>query len=126
MLFGLFGSAQSDSDNLGAGIGQGFHDAIDSNVEAERLGYYSTFLVEHHFTGWGQVSSTLNLLTWLAARTKTLRVGTATTAAVAQPRAARRAGCDNRTAVRLPAGFGRGQGLPTCRVQRFQHSHRRI
>ena len=78
MIFGLFGSAQSDSDNLGTGIGQGFHDFIDFNVEAERLGYYSAFLVEHHFTGWGQVSSTLNLLTWLAARTKTLRVGTAT------------------------------------------------
>ena len=78
MLFGLFGSAQSDSASLGAGIGQGFHDYIDFNIEAERLGYYSSFLVEHHFTGWGQVSSTLNLLTWLAASTKTLRVGTAT------------------------------------------------
>ena len=47
MIFGLFGSAQSDSDNLGTGIGQGFHDFIDFNVEAERLGYYSAFLVEH-------------------------------------------------------------------------------
>lgn len=79
MRFGLFGSAQSDSANLGAGIGQGFHDFIDFNVEAEQLGYYSTFCVEHHFTGWGQVSSTLTLLTWLAARTKSLRIGTATT-----------------------------------------------
>ncbi|MCR4466216.1 LLM class flavin-dependent oxidoreductase [Burkholderia sp. SCN-KJ] len=78
MLFGLFGSAQANSSTLGAGIGQGFHDYIDFNVEAEKLGFYSTFLVEHHFTGWGQVSSTLNLLTWLAARTTTLRVGTAT------------------------------------------------
>ena len=78
MLFGLFGSAQANSETLGAGIGQGFHDYIDFNEEAERLGYYSTFLVEHHFTGWGQVSSTLNLLTWLAARTTRLRLGTAT------------------------------------------------
>jgi alkanesulfonate monooxygenase SsuD/methylene tetrahydromethanopterin reductase-like flavin-dependent oxidoreductase (luciferase family) len=62
---------------LGAGLGQGFHDYIDYNVEAEALGYYSTFLVEHHFTGWSQISATLNLLTWLAARTKTLRIGTA-------------------------------------------------
>jgi alkanesulfonate monooxygenase SsuD/methylene tetrahydromethanopterin reductase-like flavin-dependent oxidoreductase (luciferase family) len=77
MRFGLFGSAQSSAENLGAGIGQGFHDYIDYNVEAEALGYYSTFLVEHHFTGWSQISATLNLLTWLAARTKTLRVGTA-------------------------------------------------
>jgi hypothetical protein len=32
-------------------------------------------LVEHHFTGWNQVSATLTLLTWLAARTTTLRLG---------------------------------------------------
>jgi alkanesulfonate monooxygenase SsuD/methylene tetrahydromethanopterin reductase-like flavin-dependent oxidoreductase (luciferase family) len=75
--FGLFGSAQSSAANLGSGLGQGFHDYIDYNVEAEALGYYSTFLVEHHFTGWSQISATLNLLTWLAARTTTLRIGTA-------------------------------------------------
>jgi alkanesulfonate monooxygenase SsuD/methylene tetrahydromethanopterin reductase-like flavin-dependent oxidoreductase (luciferase family) len=34
-------------------------------------------VVEHHFTGFGQVSASLTLLTWLAARTKTLRLGTA-------------------------------------------------
>ena len=77
MRFGLFGGAQTNSATLGAGLGQGFHDFVDFNVEAEALGYQSTFCVEHHFTGWGQISATLNLLTWLAARTKTLRVGTA-------------------------------------------------
>ena len=77
MRFGLFGSAQANGSDLGAGVGQGFHDYIDFNVEAESLGYYSTFLVEHHFTGWSQVSATLSLLTYLAARTKTLRLGTA-------------------------------------------------
>src|SRR3984957_12922852 len=77
LRFGLFAAAQSSAESLGAGVGQGFHNYIDYNVEAEALGYYSTFLVEHHFTGWSQVSATLNLLTWLAARTKTLRVGTA-------------------------------------------------
>src|ERR1700722_15575320 len=77
MRFGLFGSAQSSAENLGAGIGQGFHDYIDYNVEAEALGYYSTFLVEHHFTGWSQISATLHLLTWLAARTKPLGGGPA-------------------------------------------------
>jgi alkanesulfonate monooxygenase SsuD/methylene tetrahydromethanopterin reductase-like flavin-dependent oxidoreductase (luciferase family) len=77
MQFGLFGSAQADTNSLGAGIGQGFHDYIDYNVEAEALGFHSTFLVEHHFTGWAQVSATLTLLTWLASRTKTLRLGTA-------------------------------------------------
>jgi alkanesulfonate monooxygenase SsuD/methylene tetrahydromethanopterin reductase-like flavin-dependent oxidoreductase (luciferase family) len=77
MRFGLFGSAQANGTTLEAGVGQGFHDYIDYNIEAEALGYQSTFLVEHHFTGWSQVSATLNLLTWLAAKTSTIRIGTA-------------------------------------------------
>ena len=77
MRFGLFGGAQVTGGNPGAESGQGFRDYIEFNIEAESLGYHSAFLVEHHFTGWGQVSATLNLLTWLAARTRTLRVGTA-------------------------------------------------
>ena len=77
MRVGIFGGAQANSPRLGALMGQGFHDFIDFNVEAEALGYHSTFLVEHHFTGWHQVSATLTLLTWLAARTRTLRLGTA-------------------------------------------------
>ena len=76
MQFGIFGGAQADRPGGGA-MGQGFHDFIDFNVEAEALGYRSTFLVEHHFSGWNQVSSTLTLLTWLAARTSTLRLGSA-------------------------------------------------
>ena len=77
MIFGLFGGAQANSSSMSAGAGQGFHDYIEFNIEADALGYHSTFCVEHHFTGWTQISATLNLLTWLAARTKTLRVGTA-------------------------------------------------
>src|SRR3979411_2533128 len=77
MRVGLFGAAQTGSPRPGAPMGQGFHDFIDLNVEAEALGYHGTFLVEHHFSGWNQVSATLTLLTWLAARTTTLRLGTA-------------------------------------------------
>ncbi|HEY3847198.1 MAG TPA: LLM class flavin-dependent oxidoreductase [Acetobacteraceae bacterium] len=75
MRFGLFGSAEANAP--GGGPCDGFDDYIAYNVEAEALGYNSTFLVEHHFTGWSQISATLNLLTWLAAKTTTLRVGTA-------------------------------------------------
>ena len=77
MRFGLFCSAQANSNMLGPETGQGFRDYLDYNVEAEALGYHSTFSVEHHFTGWNQVSSTLMLLMALAMRTKTLRLGTA-------------------------------------------------
>src|SRR5579872_6236645 len=77
MRFGIFGGAQVQSALPDAVLGQGFHDFIDFNVEAEALGYYCTFIVEHHFTGWNQVSAPLTLLTWLAARTRTIRLGTA-------------------------------------------------
>ena len=77
MKFGLFGSAQAQRGGADLDSGPGFRDFIDYNVEAEQLGYASTFVVEHHFTGFGQVSATLNLLTWVAARTSTLRLGTA-------------------------------------------------
>jgi alkanesulfonate monooxygenase SsuD/methylene tetrahydromethanopterin reductase-like flavin-dependent oxidoreductase (luciferase family) len=77
MKFGLFGSAQAQRGGSDLDSGQGFRDFIDYSVEAEALGYASSFVVEHHFTGFGQVSASLNLLTWVAARTKTLRLGTA-------------------------------------------------
>jgi alkanesulfonate monooxygenase SsuD/methylene tetrahydromethanopterin reductase-like flavin-dependent oxidoreductase (luciferase family) len=77
MQFGLFGSAQAKRGGPNDDSGAGFREFVERNVEAEALGYHSTFLVEHHFTGFGQVSATLNLLTWIGARTKTLRLGTA-------------------------------------------------
>jgi alkanesulfonate monooxygenase SsuD/methylene tetrahydromethanopterin reductase-like flavin-dependent oxidoreductase (luciferase family) len=77
MQFGLFTSAQANSGDLPPETGQGFRDWLDFNVEAEALGFKASFLVEHHFTGWNQVSSTLMLLMALAMRTKTLRLGSA-------------------------------------------------
>jgi alkanesulfonate monooxygenase SsuD/methylene tetrahydromethanopterin reductase-like flavin-dependent oxidoreductase (luciferase family) len=74
MRFGLLCSAQSTRDTA-AGPSQGLHDWVEFNEEAERLGFHSTFLVEHHFTGWGQVSATLTMLACLAMRTTTLRLG---------------------------------------------------
>jgi alkanesulfonate monooxygenase SsuD/methylene tetrahydromethanopterin reductase-like flavin-dependent oxidoreductase (luciferase family) len=76
MQFGIFGSAQANSSDLGPETGQGFRDYLDYAVEAEALGFRSSFLVEHHFTGWNQVSATLMLQTALAMRTTTLRLGT--------------------------------------------------
>src|SRR5947208_12108954 len=77
MKFGIFGSAQAKRGGPDTDSGAGFRDFVELNVEAEALGFVSTFLVEHHFTGFGQVSATLNLLTWVGARTTTLRLGTA-------------------------------------------------
>src|SRR5262249_23732021 len=77
MRFGLFGSATARHEAPDVDSGQGYRQFIEYNIEAEALGYHSTFLVEHHFTGFGQVSASLSLLTWVAAKTSTLRVGTA-------------------------------------------------
>lgn len=77
MRFGIFGSAQAKRGGPDVDSGAGFREFVDDNVEAEALGYVSSFVVEHHFTGFGQISATLNLLTWVGARTTTLRLGTA-------------------------------------------------
>ena len=77
MLFGLFGSAQAQRGGPDVDSGQGFREYVEFAVEAETLGYNSIFVVEHHFTGFGQISASLTLLTWVAAKTKSLRVGTA-------------------------------------------------
>jgi alkanesulfonate monooxygenase SsuD/methylene tetrahydromethanopterin reductase-like flavin-dependent oxidoreductase (luciferase family) len=77
MRFGLFGSAAARRGSGEFDSSEGYRDFIEYNVEAEALGFHSTFVVEHHFTGFGQVSATINLLTWLGARTRWLRLGTA-------------------------------------------------
>ncbi len=55
------------------------HQVIDYVVKAEKLGFVSTFLTEHHFTGLPQIPCSMMVLANLAARTKTLRLGTAVT-----------------------------------------------
>jgi alkanesulfonate monooxygenase SsuD/methylene tetrahydromethanopterin reductase-like flavin-dependent oxidoreductase (luciferase family) len=77
MRFGLFCSPKADRPGFGPETGQGFFEYLDFNVEAETLGFHSSFSVEHHFSGWNQVSATLMLLAALAMRTTTLRLGTA-------------------------------------------------
>jgi alkanesulfonate monooxygenase SsuD/methylene tetrahydromethanopterin reductase-like flavin-dependent oxidoreductase (luciferase family) len=75
MRFGLFGGAQARRGDVDPS--RGFRDYVDTCVEAEALGFASSFLVEHHFSGTGQLSASLDLLAWVAARTTTLRLGTA-------------------------------------------------
>jgi alkanesulfonate monooxygenase SsuD/methylene tetrahydromethanopterin reductase-like flavin-dependent oxidoreductase (luciferase family) len=76
MKFGLFGGAKSKGEGV-AGDSLGYRQYIDYVLAADRLGFHSVFVVEHHFTGVGQVSASLNLLTYLAARTERIRLGTA-------------------------------------------------
>ena len=77
MKFGLFGSAKLSKNHNDLDSPLNYNEWIDYNIEAEKLGYVSTFTVEHHFTGLGQVSASLNLLTYLAAKTSKIKLGTA-------------------------------------------------
>jgi alkanesulfonate monooxygenase SsuD/methylene tetrahydromethanopterin reductase-like flavin-dependent oxidoreductase (luciferase family) len=76
MKFGLFGGAKSAGEGA-AGDSLGYRKYIDYVLAAEELGYHSVFVVEHHFTGVGQLSASLNFLSYLAGRTTRIRLGTA-------------------------------------------------
>lgn len=76
MRFGIFGGARVASGGP-HGDSHGYAEYIAYIREAERLGFHAVFLVEHHFTGQGQVSASLNLLSYLAACTSRIRLGTA-------------------------------------------------
>ncbi|HZT51885.1 MAG TPA: LLM class flavin-dependent oxidoreductase [Stellaceae bacterium] len=76
MRFGLFGGARSRGGGP-QGDSTGYRDYIAYVTEAEKLGFDSVFIVEHHFTGFGQVSASLNVLSYLAACTERIRLGTA-------------------------------------------------
>jgi alkanesulfonate monooxygenase SsuD/methylene tetrahydromethanopterin reductase-like flavin-dependent oxidoreductase (luciferase family) len=76
MRFGIFGGARVGTrDPLGDSYG--YNDFVDYVQAADQLGFESAFMVEHHFTGHGQLSASLNLLSYLAACTKRIRLGTA-------------------------------------------------
>src|SRR5258708_20287863 len=76
MQFGLFGGARTKR-SAGIEDSQGYESFIDYVVEADRLGFRQMFMVEHHFTGQGQVSASMTLLAYLAAKTQKIRLGTA-------------------------------------------------
>ena len=76
MKFGLFGGAKSAGEGS-VGDSLGYRKYIDYVLHAEKLGYHSVFVVEHHFTGVGQLSASLNFLSYLAGRTQRIRLGTA-------------------------------------------------
>jgi len=90
---------------------------IDRSAEqvmfAEELGFYSAWLAEHHFTRYSIGSSSLILATNLAARTKTIRLGTAVLVSpLHNPLrlAEDTATLDLISGGRLDVGFGRGSG----------------
>jgi alkanesulfonate monooxygenase SsuD/methylene tetrahydromethanopterin reductase-like flavin-dependent oxidoreductase (luciferase family) len=79
MRFGLFGGATVRGTTMPGDSARDYLEFIDYVCEAEAYGFHGVFLVEHHFTGFNQVSASLNLLAYLAAKTSRIRLGTAVT-----------------------------------------------
>jgi alkanesulfonate monooxygenase SsuD/methylene tetrahydromethanopterin reductase-like flavin-dependent oxidoreductase (luciferase family) len=108
MRFGLFTGALR---TRGRSYTETYDEFIDYVCQAEQLGYDSTFLVEHHFTGLGDIGSSLSVLSNLAARTSTMRLGTAVTVLpwhVPTLLAEQAATLDVLSGGRLDFGVGRG------------------
>jgi alkanesulfonate monooxygenase SsuD/methylene tetrahydromethanopterin reductase-like flavin-dependent oxidoreductase (luciferase family) len=74
MNFGTFLLMQSPSARSSQEI---YSRALDMAQAAEALGFGNVWLAEHHFSTYGYLSRPAQLATYLAARTTTLRVGTA-------------------------------------------------
>ena len=124
MKFGLFGGAKSAGEGS-VGDSLGYRKYIDYVLHAEQLGYHSVFVVEHHFTGVGQLSASLNFLSYLAGRTERIRLGTAV---VVLPwhnpvlLAEQVATLDLLSNGRFD--FGVGKGYRAAGVRRLLHPHR--
>src|SRR3981081_831305 len=76
MQFGLFGGARTKR-GVGFEDNQGDDIFIQYVNEDDLVGFRQLFMVEHHFTGHGQVSASMTVLSYLAARTRHIRLGTA-------------------------------------------------
>lgn len=93
---------------------QTFHEAVEQAVAAERYGFDRIWAVEHHSLKWfAHISAPEIFLTWVAARTSTIRVGHAVVCvpfAYNHPiRVAERvATLDILSEGRVDVGFGRG------------------
>ena len=74
MDIGTFLLMQSPSMRSSAEI---FARGVEQAQAAETLGFRNTWLGEHHFSSYGYLSRPAQLATYIAAKTTTLRVGTA-------------------------------------------------
>lgn len=74
MRFGLFHSIQWPE---GTDQRQRYREALEQAYLAEEIGFESVWLTEHHFSRHAIVPDTLNVLSYLAARTTKVRLGTA-------------------------------------------------
>ena len=92
--------------------GRIFHEMVEQIQYAEELGFESVWLAEHHFTRFGIVPSALPLATYVAGRTKKIRIGTGVSVLTFHDpvfMAEETAMMDLLSDGRLDFGIGRGQ-----------------
>ena len=77
MKFGLFGGAQAVPGEVVTEAALGYHEYGEYIQAAEKFGYSSAWLVEHHFTGFSQLSATLSYISYLSGITSKIRLGSA-------------------------------------------------
>lgn len=74
MKFGLFHSVQLPEP---AEQAKYYEEALQQVLWAEQLGFHSVWFTEHHFSRHGIVSASMTVLAYLAAMTRSIRLGTA-------------------------------------------------
>ena len=79
MKFGYFTLSDNGYRDNPRTANQFVSDIVSEAVEADRLGYHSAWIGEHHFSTLGVLSCPDLALAWIAARTKTIRLAPAVT-----------------------------------------------
>ena len=108
MRFGLFSHVPWPE---GVDPQQVYEETTEEAQYGEELGFNSIWLAEHHFTRYGLGSSSLVLISSIAAQTKTIRLGTAILVPTLHNPlrlAEDTATLDVISGGRLDVGFGRG------------------
>ena len=119
MKFGLFSHVAWPE---GTSQKQIYGDKLEQVLFAEEMGFDSAWMAEHHFTRYGIVSSLPLFLTYLAAKTQRIRLGTAVSVLPLHNPvllAEQLATLDVLSSGRLDVGVGRGFGSEEHRVFRL-------
>ncbi|PTX64593.1 alkanesulfonate monooxygenase SsuD/methylene tetrahydromethanopterin reductase-like flavin-dependent oxidoreductase (luciferase family) [Melghirimyces profundicolus] len=77
MQFGLFTVFDNYKEKWGRTPEQLLHEVVEQSEAADQLGYDSVWFAEHHFSEYGILTTPQMLLTLVAERTQTIRLGVA-------------------------------------------------